>query len=192
MNRKPIFDAVRKMLGRGFRQSEVSALDAALDAAFADPIPVTQAGQLRVSKAGIQHIKDFEGCELTAYPDPGTGGDPWTIGWGATRINGKPVKPGMRITQDMADKILEEDVERHAVDVRDFIGTTPTTQGQFDALVGFHFNTGKLPVSTLGRKHKAGDYEGAADEFAKWKFAGGRVLKGLVRRRDAERRLYLS
>lgn len=196
MERRAIFDAVRRLLGRGFRQSEVRTLDDAIDVAMreagetlARDLP---ANEMAVSDKGVALIKQFEGCKLAAYPDPGTGGEPWTIGWGATRINGKPVRPGMRITQDIADQLLIEDIERHAADVRKFLGGAKTTQGQFDALASFHFNTGKLPVSTLGRKHKAGDYDGAAREFSKWVFAAGKKLPGLVRRREAERALYQS
>lgn len=193
-DRKPIFDLVRKLLGRGFRQSEIAKLDAAIDAAFADPIELTPAKAMQVSKAGVDLIKEFEGCArvredgmVEAYPDPGSGGDPWTIGWGAT---GPDIGPGTVWTQAQCDARLLKDVERHAQDVRAFIGSTPTTQGQFDAMVSFHYNTGDLPRSTLGRKHRGKDYAGAAAEFPKWKFASGRVLKGLVRRRAAERALY--
>jgi len=68
------------------------------------------------------------------------------------------------------------------------------TQGQFDALVSFAFNLGigALAKSTLLKKHLVGDYAGAAREFAKWKFGGGKVLAGLVKRRAAEARLYRS
>jgi len=191
VNRKIIFDAVRAMLGRGFKRSEITKLDMALDAAIADPIDLGPSKVLTVSKAGVDLIKEFEGCLLTAYPDPGTGGKPWTIGYGATLINGKPVTPGMRITQDIADKLLLEDIERHADPVRDMVSGY-ATQGQFDALVSFAFNVGvnALKRSTLLRKHMEGDHEGAANEFAKWTLASGKRLAGLVRRRAAEASLY--
>ena len=192
MNRKPIFDRVRAMLGRGFRKSEVTALDMAIDAAFADPIDLGPTRVPTVSKAGVDLIKEFEGCRLKAYPDPGTGGAPWTIGYGATMLDGIPVSPGLVITQEDADELLAIDVERHADDVRKYLGTAPTSQGQFDALVSFHFNTGDLGRSTLLRKHLAGDYDGAAEQFGRWIFAGGRKLNGLVRRRKAEAALYRS
>ena len=76
MNRKLIFDAVRAMLGRGFKRSEITKLDMALDAAIADPIDLGPSKVPTVSKAGVDLIKEFEGCRLTAYPDPGTGGKP--------------------------------------------------------------------------------------------------------------------
>lgn len=197
MNRKPLFDTIRRLLGRGFDQSEVDSLDRAIDAALDLPEDrVPSVPSCGVSQAGLQLIKSFEGCArlrrdglVEAYPDPGTGGDPWTIGWGAT---GSDVTPGTVWTQAECDRRLEVDVARHAAEVRRAIGDAPTTQGQFDALVSFHYNTGAIHRATLTRRHVAGDYEAAAAEFAKWKHAGGRVLKGLVRRRKAEVTLYRS
>ncbi|MFA6219348.1 MAG: lysozyme [Erythrobacter sp.] len=197
MQRKPVFDLVRRLLGRGFRQSEVAALDAAFDAAenlSQDPVPCVPS--LRVSPVGLQLIKRFEGCArlrrdglIEAYPDPGTGGTPWTIGWGAT---GAGIGPGTVWTQAQCDARLEADVARHARDVREAIGDAPTTQAQFDALVGFHYNTGAIARATLTRLHRAGEFEAAANEFARWSSAGGRVLKGLARRRREEAALYRS
>ena len=70
------------------------------------------------------------------------------------------------------------------------IGDAPTTQEQFDALVAFHYNTGKIGNATLTKRHKAGDYEGAAKEFRKWVFNDGRKMQGLVNRRADEEKLY--
>lgn len=197
MTRKPLFDTVRRMLGRGFNQAEVEALDRAIDEAgdFAQNC-VPSVPSCSVSAAGIQLIQRFEGCArlrsdgmVEAYPDPGTGGEPWTIGWGAT---GSDVGPGTVWTQQQCDRRLEADIARHAEDVRQAIGNAPTSQGQFDALVSFHYNTGAIQRATLTRKHRAGDFQGAAAEFARWNRAGGKVLKGLVRRRRAEVNLYRS
>ena len=145
---------------------------------------------------GLALIRQFEGCArlrpdgmVEAYPDPGTGGEPWTIGWGAT---GPGIGPGSVWTQQQCDARLESDVARHARDVAIALGDAPTTQAQFDALVSFHYNTGAIARSTLLRRHLAGDYRAAAEEFARWNRAGGRVLKGLVRRRAAEAHLYRS
>ena len=145
---------------------------------------------------GLALIRQFEGCArlrpdgmVEAYPDPGTGGEPWTIGWGAT---GSGIGPGTVWTQQRCDARLESDVARHARDVAFALGDAPTTQAQFDALVSFHYNTGAIARSTLLRRHLAGDYRAAEEEFARWNRAGGRVLKGLVRRRAAEARLYRS
>jgi lysozyme len=197
MQRKAIFDAVRRMLGRGFRASEVSALDAAIDLALKsslDTVPGVPSSS--VSAQGIELIKRFEGCArkrpdglVEAYPDPGTGAAPWTIGWGAT---GPGIGPATVWTQQECDDRLERDIARHAAEVEAAIGDAPTTHAQFDALVSFHFNTGAIGRATLTRKHRAGDHAGAAREFARWNRAGGRVLPGLVRRRAAEAALYLS
>jgi len=193
MNRKPLFDAIRKLLGRGFRQAEVEALDKAIDTIAGR----VQGGEARsIGPRGLALIRQFEGCArkrpdgmVEAYPDPGTGGEPWTIGWGAT---GPDIGPGTVWTQQQCDARLASDVARHARDVAIALGDAPTTPAQFDALTSFHYNTGAIARSTLLRRHLAGDYKGAADEFARWNRAGGRVLKGLVRRRAAEARLYRS
>jgi lysozyme len=152
------------------------------------------AGKLAIGPEGIQLIKSFEGChkrradgKIEAYPDPGTGGDPWTIGWGST---GPGIRKGTVWTQQQCDERLERDLERYAADVRRAIGDAPTSQAQFDALVSFHYNTGAIGKSTLTKKHVAGDYAGAEREFGRWNKAGGRVMAGLVRRRAAEAELY--
>lgn len=155
-----------------------------------------------ISAAGIALIKRFEGCArlrgdgtVEAYPDPGTGGEPWTIGWGATGrddFNGAAIGPGTRWTQAQCDARLAADLLRYAADVAAAIGSAPTTQSQFDAMVSFHYNTGAIRTATLTKKHVAGDYAGAAHEFSRWTRAGGRVLQGLVRRRAAEAELYMS
>lgn len=155
-----------------------------------------------VSPAGIALIKQFEGCArlrtdgmVEAYPDPGTGGEPWTIGWGATgrdHVHGGRISQGTCWTQAQCDERLKSDLVRYAAEVAQALGDAPTTQCQFDALVSFHYNTGAIARATLTRKHVAGDVGGAAREFARWNRAGGRVLKGLVRRRAAEAELYLQ
>ena len=141
-------------------------------------------------------IQQFEGCEkkkpdgtFQAYPDPGTGGDPWTIGWGST---GPDIKPGTVWTQQQCDDRFSEHLAEFAAGVAKAIGNAPTTQSQFDALVSFAYNVGlgNLSSSTLLRKHKAGDFAGAAREFARWNKAAGKVLTGLTRRRNAESALY--
>src|SRR5690606_33268943 len=149
------------------------------------------AARYRVSEDGVALIKRFEGCRLTAYPDPGTGGAPWTIGWGTTRIDGAPVTAGTTIDQAEADRLLRADLDRYATEVAAAIGPAPTTQAQFDALVSFHYNTGAVGRATLTRRHRAGDHTGAAYEFRRWTHAGGRALPGRVRRRAEEAALYL-
>ncbi len=150
----------------------------------------------RIGPAGLRLVRRFEGCArrrsdglVEAYPDPGSGGDPWTIGWGAT---GPGIGPGTVWTQGACDARLEDDLARHAREVTAALGGAPTTQAQFDALVSFHYNTGAIGRATLTRRHRAGDFAAAAEEFARWNRAGDRVLAGLVRRRAAEARLYRS
>lgn len=149
---------------------------------------------MQTSEKGIKNIRDFEGCSLTAYPDPGTGGAPWTIGYGWTHpVDGKPIKPGMTIKQETADRLLKTGLVRYENDVLKMT-KVKLTQGQFDALVSFAYNVGSraLSTSTLLRKLNDGDVKGAADEFLRWNKAGGKVLNGLTRRREAERALFLS
>ena len=194
MDKKLIFDAVRRLLGRGFRQAEVAVLDAAIDSAARPDSPDPVDPPREVSEAGIALVKQFEGCArrrddglVEAYPDPGTGGAPWTIGWGAT---GPGIGPGTAWSQAQCDARLAADLARHAAEVAQALGKAPTSQAQFDALVSFHYNTGAIARATLTRRHRAGDRAGAAHEFARWNRAGGRVLAGLVRRRAAEVALY--
>ncbi|MDX1704823.1 MAG: lysozyme [Altererythrobacter ishigakiensis] len=199
MTRKPIFDTFRRILGRGFKQSEVEQIDSALDCAAKkqDACPrLKLASQMTAGTQALELIKRFEGCAslradglVEAYPDPGTGGAPWTIGWGATGVG---IGPETVWTQAQCDARLAQDVARHAKDVAAALGDIPTSQAQFDALVSFHYNTGAIHRATLTAKHRQGDYAGVGEEFARWNKAGGRVLKGLIRRRQAEARVYAS
>lgn len=148
----------------------------------------------RVSPAGVALIKQFEGCArrradglYAAYPDPATGREPWTIGWGST---GPDIGPDTVWTQAQCDARLEADLARYAAEVARAIGKAHTSQHQFDALVSFHYNTGAIARATLTRLHIAGEYKGAEEQFARWVYAGGRLMKGLVRRRLAEAALY--
>ncbi|NUX58648.1 lysozyme [Paraburkholderia youngii] len=133
--------------------------------------------------------KNSENCRLTAYPDPGTGAAPWTIGWGHT---GPEVHPGLVWTQAQADAQLLVDMQRAEANVRSVV-TIPLTQDEFAALCDFAFNIGcgAFDSSTLLKKLNAYDLEGAIAEFAKWNMAGGQVLQGLVKRRDGEKALFL-
>lgn len=142
---------------------------------------------MNISEKGLALIKNAEGCVLSAYPDPGSGDDPWTIGYGHT---GPDVHPGLTITQERAEQLLRSDLARFEAGVAQNAGQC--SQGQFDALVSFSFNLGlkALLGSTLLRLHKAGDYEGAAGQFGRWTHAGGHVMPGLVRRRAAEAEMY--
>lgn len=194
MNRKPVFDAVRVMLGRSFRPAEVAALDGAIDSALGLALPPLPEC-LGLGPAGAELIKRWESCGrlrddrcFEAYPDPGSGdGKPWTIGWGST---GPDIGPATVWTQAECDARFDHDAAHYAAEVARAIGEAPTTQHQFDALVSFHYNTGRIARATLTRKHCAGDVAGAQAEFAKWIYNDGKVLRGLVRRRGEEAELY--
>lgn len=140
---------------------------------------------MKISKKGLDLIKTFEGLGLKAYKDSvGI----LTIGYGST---GSHVKPGMVITIEQAEELLKQDMSRFEKGVNDLV-KVPLTQNQFDALVSFSFNLGlgNLKSSTLLRKLNASDYSGAASEFLRWNRAGGKVLNGLTRRRQAEKDMF--
>lgn len=146
---------------------------------------------MQTSDKGIALIKQFEGCKLTAYQDSvGV----WTIGYGWTKpVDGKPIRAGMTIKQETAERLLKTGLVSYESDVSRLV-KVGLTQGQFDALVSFTYNLGarSLSTSTILLKLNAGDYAAAADEFLRWNKAGGKVLNGLTRRREAERALFLS
>lgn len=190
--RKPIFDAVRASARPGLFNDpgNVLALDNLLDAfgvgRDASPAP------RRINAAGLAIIKEFEGLELTAYRCPA---GIWTIGWGHT---GPDVRPGLTITGARAEELLAADLREFEAGVARLAPVA--SDNQFSALVSFAFNVGLdedgdsiaegLGDSTLLRKHNAGDFEGAARQFAKWNTAKGHVLPGLSRRRAMEAGLY--
>jgi lysozyme len=137
----------------------------------------------QINQAGLDLIKEFEGCRLDAYDD-GTG--VITIGWGHT-----PAMLGETITQAQADQMLMDDLQRFEQCVNDMVSHN-INPNQFAALVSFAYNLGcgSLEGSTLLSLVNAGDYDGAAAQFGKWVYAGGQVLEGLVRRRAAEANLF--
>lgn len=189
-HRKLIFDAAKRR-GAIFRtRGEVADMDAAIDAAFgpcAEPTVVART----VGPKGIALMHSFEGCRLEAYPDPGSrDGTPWTIGWGST---GPDVTKGAVWTQQQADERFAHDLNtKYAPAVDAAIGDAPTTQEQFDAMVCLTYNIGiaAFKRSTVLRKHKSGDYKGAAAAFVMWNKNDGKVMRGLTRRRLAESDLY--
>ena len=141
------------------------------------------------SANGLALTESFEGYSDTAYPDPISGGVPWTIGYGHTA----GVQPGEACTKEQAEAWLLSDVATVA-DAINADCTYPLTQDEFDALVDFGFNLGvhRLENSTLWAKLMAGDITGAEAEFDKWDMAGGRVVQGLLRRRQAEEALFMQ
>ncbi|MEQ9888851.1 lysozyme [Pectobacterium zantedeschiae] len=144
---------------------------------------------MQISNKGIEKIKGYEGLSLIAYPDPGTGGRPWTIGYGHTL----GVQKGDVITLRQAELFLHEDLSPAYITIETNVKVT-LTQGQFDALCSFIFNlgAGNFVKSTLLKKLNAGDIKGAADEFLRWNNAAGRILPGLDVRRASERNMFLS
>lgn len=141
---------------------------------------------MKVSNNGINLIKRFEGLELKAYKDSvGI----LTIGYGHTHA----VKAGDVITGEQADAFLREDLQVAELTINTNV-KVKLNQGQFDALASFVFNlgSGNFVKSTLIKKLNAGDYAGAVDEFGKWVNAGGKKLPGLVKRRAAEREVFLT
>lgn len=139
---------------------------------------------MKISQAGLDLLKEFEGLRLNAYLCPA---NVWTIGYGTT--NG--VVPGMTITQDEAEGLLREDVEKFEAAVTRLV-TVPLEQYQFDSLVSIIYNIGESAFrsSTLLRLLNAGDYAGARGQFGRWVKAGATTLPGLVRRRAAEAEMF--
>lgn len=140
---------------------------------------------MKISKDGLNLIKEFEGMKLTAYKCPA---GIWTIGIGHTSAAGPPeVKPGMTITAQDALAILNNDLNQYEDAVNRLV-KVPLTQNQFDALVSFVYNVGvgAFQKSTLLKKLNAGQYSAVPNELMKWTKGGGKELPGLVRRRRAE------
>ena len=142
--------------------------------------------KMKTSQTGLDLIKHFEDCKLTAYQDSvGV----WTNGWGNTHN----VDPNATISQDQADADLIKNIGDDELLVTHFV-TSDINQNQFDALISFAYNCGfhNLQKSTLLVKVNDGDFDGAAQEFHRWDHAGGKVLKGLTLRRQAESDLFLK
>ena len=139
-------------------------------------------------QSGLDLTESSEGLRLTSYPDPGTGDEPWTIGWGHT---GFDVAPNQTITHEEAVELLKADMH-HAENAVKRLVTVQLTQGQYDALVDFAFNcgVGNLHNSSLLRYVNENRMEEADEEFKKWNKGGGHVLAGLTARRDKEAALF--
>ena len=143
---------------------------------------------MEVDDDGYGLTKDSEGLRLVAYPDPGTGGAPWTLGYG--RAHG--IVEGQTCTEEEASQWLKEDMAFASAAVNHLV-TVPRTQGMHNALADFVYNLGQTAFgsSTLLRKLNAGDHMGASAEFPKWVHGGNnQVLPGLVNRRARERNLF--
>ena len=145
---------------------------------------------MEINKAGKDLIKRFEGCKLKAYKCPA---GVWTIGYGNTFYeDGTKVKEGDVITQERAEELFDIIISDF-VRMTDALVKSDVTENNFSALVSFTFNvgTGNLKKSTLLRKVNANPKDPSIRaEFMKWTRANNVVLKGLVRRREAEAKLY--
>lgn len=146
---------------------------------------------LTPSSACLALIKKSEGLRLKAYPDPASGGAPWTIGYGST---GADIRAGLVWTVEQADARLTRDVTTFAQGVGRLIGSSKTTQHQFDAMtcLAYNIGLGNFSKSSVLANHKIGRYANAAAAFSLWNKAAGKVMAGLTTRRAAEAALYLA
>ena len=133
---------------------------------------------------GLALIKKFEGCELKAYQ---CSAGVWTIGYGHT----KDVVEGMEITQEQAEQMLVDELHEYESYINKYV-TVALSQNQFDALVSWVYNLGpaNLKASTMLKVLNSGKYEDVPSQMKRWNKAGGKVLEGLIRRREAEACLF--
>ena len=141
---------------------------------------------MNISNKGIELIKQFEGCRLKAYQDSV---DVWTIGYGHT----EGVYEGMEISQHQADIMLGSDLVKYANYINEYV-TVSLNPNQFDALTSWVYNLGpgNLKSSTMLKVLNEGSYDDVPFQIKRWNKAGGKVLKGLVRRREAEAELFAT
>ena len=139
---------------------------------------------MNIGQKGIDLIKHFEGCELNAYKCPA---GVWTIGYGHI----KGVSEGMSITQEQAEQMLLDELKEYENYINELV-IVNLSQNQFDALVSWVYNLGpaNLQSSTLLKVLNSGDYSGVPAQIERWNKAGGKVLEGLIRRREAESALF--
>lgn len=145
----------------------------------------------KISKTGIDLIKEFEGCHLTAYQDEvGV----WTIGYGITNadksITGTTIKSGLKISQSTAEKWLEESLNKKYLPlVMKYDTRYGWNQNEIDALTSFAYNIGSIDQLTANGSRSR---ETIAKKMLEYNKAGGKVYRGLTRRREAERKLFLT
>jgi lysozyme len=145
---------------------------------------------MQISYNGLQLLKELEGFRKEAYLD--TGGV-WTIGYGTTRVEGKPVEAGLTCTEAQAQQWLSEDIAWAQTAVNKLV-KVPLKQGMFDALVSFVYNVGEdqFRRSTLLRLLNLKQYIEAGKQFLLWKYDNGKVIQGLINRRHKELAMYNS
>lgn len=143
---------------------------------------------MQISHNGLEFVKGNEGYRSQAYLD---GGGVWTIGYGTTRINGKPVEAGMTCTEQEATQWLLSDIADTQTAINQLV-KVPLTQSAYDALCDFVYNVGitAFKNSTLLKKLDIKDYSGAALEFIRWKYDNGKVVEGLLKRRQREQEMF--
>lgn len=150
---------------------------------------------MKASAAGLQLIKQEEGLVLHAYPDPATGSEPWTIGYGSTAYeDGRPIKKGDLITAERAEAMLQKDVDARTAAMNALIKTT-LTQNQFDALLSFAYNCGMIALQKsrlLKKVNKNPQDPAIKNEFMRWVYAAGKVDDRLLKRRKHEAGLYFT
>jgi lysozyme len=140
--------------------------------------------KMKINSEGLALVKHFEGLYLKAYI---CDGGKITVGYGHTAT----AMPGMVITKERAEELLAQDMAKFEAGVSNLV-RVPLNENQFSALVSFAFNVGlgNLKKSTLLKDLNAGSYDSAANWFGKWVRANGKVLNGLVKRREAETSLF--
>ena len=146
---------------------------------------------MRTNEAGIDLIKHYESLRRQSYLCPA---NVWTIGYGATRLwDNEPVPPYTTITEQQADDLLRRDL----IDTEDFVSRlvrVPLTENQFSATVSLVFNigAGNFQRSQIRQRINRKNYDGAASIWWQWRRGGGRILPGLVKRRESERQLWMT
>jgi len=146
---------------------------------------------MRTNEAGIDLIKHYESLRRQSYLCPA---NVWTIGYGATRLwDNEPVPPFTTITEQQADDLLRRDL----VDTEDFVSRlvrVPLTENQFSATVSLVFNigAGNFQRSQIRQRINRKNYDGAASIWWQWRRGAGRILPGLVKRRESERQLWMT
>lgn len=186
MSDKAFFDEARKLAGGRLSTDQFNKLKE-----VANSLQTSTNISKRVSQSGVSMIMGFEGFRTRSYDD---GVGVWTIGYGTTRYpDGSKVKPNQVCTAIQAQDYLKHDLIEFEDTVNGSV-KVPLNQNQFDALVSLTYNigSGAFKDSTLLKRLNEGNYQEAADQFLRWNKAGGRVLDGLVKRREAERKVFLT
>lgn len=188
-----IFEKLRLLSGGKLTQKQVDASNIAIAKAsenvLANMFGVALHHKMVVSDAGVALICSFEGLRLAAYDD---GVGVWSIGFGTTRYpDGRMVKQGDSCTLAQAKSYMAHDLEKFAFVVNNLV-VVPITQHQFDALVSLTYNIGikAFKESTLLKLLNNADYQAASAQFEVWNRAGGKILQGLINRRQVERKLF--